>query len=125
MEYIDTKKDKIEWWFKNGNYGQEYFAIKYWNSQEKAFRLFYPDWIIRFKDGRIGIFDTKAGDTALPNGKGNTKDKAKALSIRLKKIGKNFVGGIAVFGRSIITSNESWNKYDFISNFVHTALGIL
>lgn len=112
-EYIDTKKDKIEWWFKNGNYGKEYFAIKYWNSKEKAFRLFYPDWIIRFRDGRIGIFDTKAGDTALPNGKGNTKDKAKALSIRIKKLGKNFVGGIAVFENGIWYYNDS-EEYDYI-----------
>lgn len=27
-------------------------------------RLFYPDWIVKFKDGRIGIFDTKGGATA-------------------------------------------------------------
>jgi hypothetical protein len=40
--YLETKKDKIDWWFKNFDYGKEYFAVKYWNTQEKAFRLFYP-----------------------------------------------------------------------------------
>jgi len=111
-DYIDSKKGEIEWWFKNGDYGKEYFAIKYWNSREKAFRLFYPDWIIRFKEGRIGIFDTKAGDTALPNGQGNTKDKAKYLSIRLKELGKNCIGGIVVFENGIWYYNYS-EDYDY------------
>lgn len=108
-KYLDSKEDKIEWWFKNGDYGKEYFAIKYWGPKEKIFRLFYPDWIIRFKDGRIGIFDTKAGDTALPE---NTKDKAKALSIKLKELGKNYVGGIAVFENGVWYYNNS-EEYDY------------
>ena len=109
LKYIDTKKDKIEWWFKNRDYGWEYFAIKYYNSREKAFRLFYPDWIIRFKDERIGIFDTKAGDTALPE---KTKDKAKYLSLKIKELGKNFIGGIVVFENGIWYYNDSEN-YDY------------
>lgn len=107
LDYIDTKKDKIEWWFKNGDYGKEYFAIRYWNSKENAFHLFYPDWIIRFRDGRIGIFDTKAGNTALPEGEGNTKDKAKYLSIKIRELGKNYLGGIAVFENGVWYYNDS------------------
>jgi type III restriction enzyme len=109
LDYIDSKKNKIEWWFKNRDYGWEYFAIKYWHSREAAFRLFYPDWIIRFKDGRIGIFETKAGDTALPE---KVKDKAKALSIKLKGLGKRYVGGIAVFENGIWYYNNS-EDYDY------------
>jgi type III restriction enzyme len=108
-EYLETKKDKIEWWFKNFDYGREYFAIKYWNVQEKAFRLFYPDWIVKFKDGRIGIFDTKAGDTASPE---KTKDKAKALCLRLKSLGRNFIGGIVVWENGIWYYNNS-EDYDY------------
>jgi type III restriction enzyme len=111
-EYIDKKDKDIKWWFKNADYGKEYFSIKYLNSREKAYRLFYPDWIIRFKDGRIGIFDTKAGDTALPNGSGNTKDKAKALSLKLKDLGKNYIGGIAVFENGVWYYNNS-EDYDY------------
>ncbi len=74
--------------------------------------MFYPDWIIRFKDGRIGIFDSKAGDTALPNGQGNTKDKAKALSIKLKDLGKNYIGGIAVFENGVWYYSNS-EEYDY------------
>jgi len=109
LKYIDAKKDKIEWWFKNRDYGWEYFAIKYYNSREKAFRLFYPDWIIRFKTGMIGIFDTKSGDTALPE---KTKDKAKYLSLKIKELGENFIGGIVVFENGIWYYNDSEN-YDY------------
>lgn len=112
MKYIDKKKDKIEWWFKNGDYGKEYFSLRYFNNVEKAWRLFFPDWIIKFKDGRIGIFDTKAGDTALPQGGGHTKDKAKALQIKLRKMGKNYIGGIAVFENGVWNYNES-EDYDY------------
>jgi len=109
LKYIDAKKDKIEWWFKNRDYGWEYFAIKYYNSREKAFRLFYPDWIIRFKNRMIGIFDTKSGDTALPE---KTKDKAKYLSLKIKELGENFIGGIVVFENGIWYYNDSEN-YDY------------
>jgi type III restriction enzyme len=108
-DYLETKKDKIEWWFKNFDYGKEYFAVKYWNAVEKAYRLFYPDWIVKFKDGRIGIFDTKAGDTAAPE---KTRDKANALSLRMKTLGKNFVGGIVVWENGIWYCNDSAD-YDY------------
>jgi len=109
LNYIDSKKSEIEWWFKNRDYGWEYFAIKYFNTREQAYRLFYPDWIIRFRDGKIGIFDTKAGDTALPE---KVKDKAKALVIKLKGLGKNYVGGIVVFENGVWYYNNSEN-YDY------------
>jgi type III restriction enzyme len=112
MKYIDAKKDKISWWFKNGDYGKEYYAIKYWNTKEEAWRLFYPDWIILFKEGRIGVFDTKKGDTALPEGRGHTKDKAKYLQMKIKKLGKNFVGGIVVKENGVWYYHEG-KDYDY------------
>jgi len=111
-KYIDDKKDNIDWWFKNGNYGINNYAIKYWDSNENIYRLFYPDWIIRFKNGKIGIFDTKSGDTALPE---KVKDKAKSLSIKLKSLGVKYVGGIAVFENGIWYYNDSEN-YDYSPN---------
>ncbi|MDP6642169.1 MAG: DEAD/DEAH box helicase family protein [Candidatus Nanoarchaeia archaeon] len=112
MKYIDSKEDKISWWFKNGDYGKEYYAIKYWNTKEEAWRLFFPDWIILFKDGKIGIFDTKKGDTALPQGRGHTKDKAKYLQMKMEKLGKNFVGGIAVKENNVWYYHEG-KDYDY------------
>jgi len=108
-EYIQTKKNKIEWWFKNGNYGKEYFGIKYFDEDAKKYRLFYPDWIIRFKDGKIGIFDTKKGKTALPS---ETKNKAEALQTKLKELGNEYIGGIVVFENGVWYYNNSKN-YDY------------
>lgn len=109
-DYIDAKSKTIDWWFKNGNYGKDYFAIRYHNTSEKKEALFYPDWIIRFKDGRVGIFDTKDGITAaMPE----TKDKAGALAQLVKKLGKGHVGGIAVLENGIWYYNDGAN-YEYI-----------
>jgi len=106
-DYIDSKN--VEWWFKNGDYGKNYFAIKYFNTDDNKDELFYPDWIIRFKGGKFGIFDTKDGDTAKSQ---ETKDKAKALALKLKELGKNYLGGIVVFENGIWYFNAS-EKYNY------------
>lgn len=93
VEYIEKKKGKIDWWFKNGNQGQKYLGIRYKNSESKEDNIFYPDWIMRFSDGRIGIFDTKKGDTATSV---ETRDKANTLHNKLREFGKNYIGGIVI-----------------------------
>lgn len=108
--YIDNKDKQIEWWFKNADVGKEYYSIRYYSNVDKAYRLFYPDWIIRFKDGKTGIFDTKKGDTASSQ---DTKDKAKALSQKLKQLGQKYLGGIAIFENGIWYYNDS-EKYKYV-----------
>jgi len=109
IKYIDAKNKKIDWWFKNGNQGKDYFAIKYYNSEDEKEELFYPDWIILFKDGKIGIFDTKANRTAKDK---ETVDKAKSLAEKLKKLDKKYVGGIVVFENGIWYYND-FAKYSY------------
>ena len=106
IKYIDSKNKDVEWWFKNGNKGQDYFAIKYFDTTENKEALFYPDWIIRFTDGRIGIFDTKKEETAISQ---ETADKAKFLALKLKELDKNFIGGIVVFENGVWHYNNSEN----------------
>ncbi len=57
-EYLKQCESQIEWWYKNGDQGQENFAIPYRNLQDEL-RLFYVDFVIKFKSGKIGLFDTK------------------------------------------------------------------
>ena len=109
VDYLEKKKGKIEWWFKNGNQGKEYFAVRYVNSDSKKEELFYPDWIILFKNGTVGIFDTKKGRTATDN---NTADKAQALQVKLKEFGKEYIGGIVIEEGGIWYYNSSL-KYSF------------
>lgn len=93
VKYLEKKKGKIEWWFKNGNQGKDYFAVRYMNEDSKKEELFYPDWIILFKNGTVGIFDTKKGRTATDN---DTTYKAQALQKKLKEFGKKYIGGIVI-----------------------------
>jgi len=93
VKYLEKKRGKIEWWFKNGNQGKDYFAVRYMNEDSKKEELFYPDWIILFKNGTIGIFDTKKGRTATDN---DTAYKAQALQKKLKEFGKKYIGGIVI-----------------------------
>jgi type III restriction enzyme len=104
--YLDKKVGKISWWFKNGNQGKDYFAIRYFNSDSHDDDLFYPDWIILFRNGTVGIFDTKKGNTATD---GETADKAKFLQKKLKKFGKNYVGGIVIEEAGVWYYNDSPN----------------
>lgn len=109
-EYIDAKKKQVDWWFKNGDWGKDYLAIPYRNTEDKKDALFYPDWIIRFNDGRMGIFDTKEGNTGIAQ---ETKDKAAALSKWIKKLGKKYVGGITLFENGIWYYNDS-PDYEYV-----------
>ncbi|OGG47017.1 hypothetical protein A2671_00545 [Candidatus Kaiserbacteria bacterium RIFCSPHIGHO2_01_FULL_49_13] len=104
IDYIDKKTD-LDWWFKQ-DIGQIYFAVKYFNTAHKRDALFYPDWIIRFKDGRIGIFDTKSGFTA------NTEGRAEELSRKIKALGKKFIGGIVVKENGVWYCNDA-EKYSY------------
>jgi len=60
--FIDflEKSPNVEWWFKNRDRDATFFAVPYNNGEEKPF---YVDFIVKMKDGRIGLFDTKAGLT--------------------------------------------------------------
>lgn len=57
---------------------------------------FYPDFIVKYKDGRVGIFDTKKGSTTDSE---DTKLKANSLSKYIEsenKKDKKLFGGIVV-----------------------------
>lgn len=58
--YCETRSD-VEWVYKNGDTGQQYFSIVYLDALQKQW-LFYPDYIIRKKNGEIWIIETKGGE---------------------------------------------------------------
>jgi type III restriction enzyme len=91
IKLLEEKGNAVEWWYKNGDSGSEYFSISYYNPDENKEKLFYPDWIIKTKN-KTWIVDTKAGFTAESN---DTKYKAEALQEWLKGK-KGFVGGVVV-----------------------------
>ena len=72
------KLSNVDWWYKNGDKGQNNYGFQYIDAETGKECLFYPDWIIRYKDGTIGIYDTKAGTTAI-----EAKDRAESLYRKL------------------------------------------
>jgi type III restriction enzyme len=85
--------DKVEWWYKNGDSGSEYFSIPYYHEIENRERLFYPDWIVKTKS-KVWILDTKAGITSAEQSL-ETRYKERALKSWLKGK-KKFDGGIVL-----------------------------
>jgi len=107
IRYLE-QKESVEWWYKSGDSGSENFAIKYVDKDEDKEKLFFPDWIIKLKNGKILILDTKQGLTAKSN---DTKYKAEALQEWINKNKKDIDGGIVVSVSGIwkINNNKEYN----------------
>lgn len=54
-------QDDIEWVYKNGDTGQQYFSIVYIDGLQHQW-LFYADYIVKKKDGSIWVIETKGGE---------------------------------------------------------------
>lgn len=59
FEKFCEQADSIEWWYKNGDKGNEYLSIVYEDNSGKQ-KLFYPDYLIGV-NGEIWIIETKGG----------------------------------------------------------------
>lgn len=54
--------DDIEWVYKNGDTGQQYFSIVYMDGLQHQW-LFYADYIVMKKDGIVWVIETKGGES--------------------------------------------------------------
>jgi len=110
IEYLEKAK-QIEWWFKNGKSDATYFAVSY--TEAGADKPFYVDFIVKMKDGRVGLFDTKGGIYAQ-----TAKDRAEGLQAYVKKLNK---AGKKLFGGIVVKDKNSWrvnnkDKYSYDPN---------
>ena len=80
------KSDQIDWWFKNGDRDAIFFAVPYVENGKA--KPFYVDFIVKFKNGSIGLFDTKSGNTIK-----DAREKSDGLHEYLKRH-KGVTGGI-------------------------------
>ncbi len=104
IAFIDflEKASGVDWWFKNGSSDLTYFAVPY--NEQGVDRAFYVDFVVRYKDGTIGLFDTKDGitaTTAAPRAEGLAQYVAQE-----NQAGKKLVGGI------VIKDGNSWRLND-------------
>ena len=89
IDFLEKPKNNVEWWFKNGDRDATFLAVPYENAEQKPF---YVDFIVMFKGGRIGLFDTKSGWTQR-----DSRSKIDGIYKYIKaenKKGKKIFGGI-------------------------------
>ncbi len=105
-----NNSENIEWWFKNGDRDRTFFAVPY---EESGFKKpFYVDFIVKLKNGKIGLFDVKSGITLKVAGP--KIDGLYNYILEQNKKGKNLFGGI-------VTNNDPrnyrgrWIYFDKIS----------
>jgi type III restriction enzyme len=123
IHYLESQ-NRIDWWYKNADSGREAFAIQYENKHGEL-RLFYPDFIIRQGD-KIGIFDTKLGQTAesatdkakalyqyCQNNKGN--NLIETLSKKVEDISR--CGDLKIWGGIVVLSENGLFKYHQGDNY--------
>ena len=115
LQYLDSQ-NIVEWYWENGS---ELMRINFGISYNNGMNTFQPDFIIKFKDGSVGIFDTK------PNDETNLADtivKNEALRDYLYDINQNrgydpkVVGGIVSQSGTQFYLFEGRDYHDYNSN---------
>ena len=120
-EFLEQNSAYIDWWYKNGDKGRQHYAVEYLD-EAGVKRPFYVDFIIRLKNGKILLFDTKtAGSEPLT---AHLKHNALNAYIATENAaGKNLLGGVIVkegmnwvWSRYTIENtvdHEGWSHLDF------------
>ena len=102
IKYLDTHEKEIEYFWKNGS---EHMNTNFGIAKENG-SAFQPDFLIQFKDGRIGIFDTKAGKGYNENDNEAKSNALQQYIVDENKKGKNIVGGL------VIRDKDNFYYYD-------------
>lgn len=94
LNYLDTQ-EHVKWYWENGS---ELMRVNFGISYNNGMNTFQPDFIVKFADGTVGIFDTKAIDQRVED----TKVKQEALFNYLYNMNLNrgyapkVIGGIVI-----------------------------
>lgn len=107
-EYLEINND-IEFWYKNWVSNKIYFWILYIYEWKQS--VFYPDFIVKYKDWKIGIFDTKAWMTA-----SEMKTKFKAESLQEYCENKDNIFWWIVIKNWNSFYLNSWERYDYVND---------
>jgi type III restriction enzyme len=115
-ELLDSDS-KIEWWFKNGINKIEYLGLKY-EYPENMIKTFYPDYLVKYVDGTLAVYETKSdGDDEIFGGLNvKTAAKAQALSAwreMLLEQGRKIVTGIVIVKKNSVVMNSK-SKYRYL-----------
>jgi type III restriction enzyme len=124
FEKMLEDSSNVEWWYKNGEGQQQYFSVSYQTIDEetKLTKLlnFYPDYITRYTDGTIGIYDTKSGRTVTEASTYGKSDALQAYIAEQNDTGAKLAGGILnkrpdgiyIFKDAIYTPElDKWQRF--------------
>lgn len=106
INYLDSDgKDNVEWFWQNG---AELMRVNFGIPYNNNMNTFQPDFIIKFKNGKVGIFDTKPINHRVED----TKIKAKALHKYLSDINAIRGDGHTVIGGIVVQKGSQFYYYD-------------
>ena len=97
-KFLESQKEHIDWWYKNGDSGKQNYAVPYTDIEgDKS--LFYVDFVIRLKNGKVFLFDTKTegSDDNAPNKHNALLDYMSSA----ENVGKGLKGGVIINDGSV------------------------
>lgn len=104
LNYLD-EQDEVIWYWENG---PELMRINFGIPYNNGMNTFQPDFIVKFIDGTVGIFDTKAIDQRIED----TKIKQEALYNYLQSINLNRGNAPKVIGGIVIKTGSQFFIFD-------------
>ena len=118
IRFLDSSEGVV-WWFKNGDRDATFFAVPYLENGKE--HPFYVDFIVQHKNGTIGLYDTKSGNT-IKDAKEKSDGLRKYISVNTQS---KLTGGIVTNtkqgshdGRWVIYKDSSVNlNKDDLSNW--------
>ncbi len=117
-DFLIANETKINYWYKNGDSGREHFAVDYVDVNGRK-RLFYVDFIVKMKSGKIGLFDTKSLNSEV-----DASNKHNALRKWMSDNGVDFFGGILIPVETAGTWNFYFSEFDLPENkFIENTTG--
>ena len=100
VNFLEANTQYIEWWYKNGDGGRQNYAVPY-KMEDGTAALFYVDFVIRLRNGKIFLFDTKTADSDLYGA-----EKHNALIDYMTE--ENAKGENRLAGGVIVKDGENW-----------------
>lgn len=93
MEMVKHSK-QVKWWYRNGSNKETYLGIPYFSELNQRDDTFYPDFIVKYQDGSLGIYDTKKGITVQADDTAEKSDALQSYLVGNSRKDQNLVGGI-------------------------------
>ncbi len=118
-DFLEENTEHIDWWYKNGDKGRQHYAIEYIDEGGNK-TPFYVDFVIRLKNGKIMLFDTKTSNSE-PLTAHRKHNALNAYIVAENEKGANLVGGVIVKDGI----NWVWSRYTIENTVDHAGWAYL